>query len=166
MVFDDLGTRQHLLDVSNHNRRGKHHEAISEHRARGGCCGFAAYRQRSSGDQRGSTQRRVRRRSLCQAVGQSGRRDSEVPMRLGRFDSPSAAVGYWIGIYDVTNSHYEWVIAEEDIDLPSWWSRNAKTTPELPNGLYKVVFFVRGSYEPTTNISEIELFLEVTNSMS
>lgn len=77
----------------------------------------------------------------------------------------SDGVGYWIGVYDVTNSHYEWVIAEEDIDLPSSWSKNAKPTAYLPNGMYKVVFFVRGSYEPdTTNISEIELFFTVSNS--
>lgn len=94
--------------------------------------------------------------------------DGTAKFQYGWADSTPAsnAVGYWIGIYDVTNSHYEWVIAEEDIDLPSSWTRNAKPTPALPNGLYKVVFFVRGSYEPTTNISEIELFFEVTNSMS
>lgn len=77
----------------------------------------------------------------------------------------SEAVGYWIGLYDVTNSHYEWVIAYEDVELPEEFFRNAKPTPELPNGEYKVVFFVRGSYEPTTNISEIELPFDVTNSM-
>lgn len=78
----------------------------------------------------------------------------------------SEAVGYWIGVYDVTNSHYEWVVAYEDVELPSEFFRNAKPTVELPNGAYKVVFFVRGSYGPTTNISEIELYFDVTNSMS
>lgn len=76
----------------------------------------------------------------------------------------SEAVGYWIGVYDVTNSHYEWVKAFEDVDLPEEFFRNAKPTENLPNGQYKVVFFVRGSYEPTTNISEIELYFDVTNS--
>ena len=78
----------------------------------------------------------------------------------------SEAVGYWIGVYDVTNSHYEWVTAFEDIDLPDEFFRNAKPTEYLANGEYKVVFFVRGSYGPTTNISEIELYFDVTNSMS
>lgn len=77
----------------------------------------------------------------------------------------SEAVGYWIGLYDVTNSHYEWVIAYEDVELPEEFFRNAKPTEYLPNGQYKVVFFVRGSYGPTTNISEIELYFDVTNSM-
>lgn len=77
----------------------------------------------------------------------------------------SEAVGYWIGVYDVTNSHYEWVIAYEDVELPEELFRNAKPTEYLPNGEYKVVFFVRGSYEPTTNISDIELPFDVTNSM-
>lgn len=77
----------------------------------------------------------------------------------------SEAVGYWVGLYDVTNSHYEWVIAYEDVELPDEFFRNAKPTPDLPNGEYKVVFFVRGSYEPTTNISDIELPFMVTNSM-
>ena len=83
----------------------------------------------------------------------------------GEDTDASEAVGYWIGLYDVTNSHYEWVIAYEDVELPEEFFRNAKPTPELPNGEYKVVFFVRGSYGPTTNISEIELFFDVTNSM-
>jgi len=77
----------------------------------------------------------------------------------------SDAAGYWIGVYDVTNSHYVWWMDTGPVDLPSALTRNAKPTPELPNGEYKVVFFVRAGYEPTTNISEIELFFTVTNSM-
>jgi len=78
----------------------------------------------------------------------------------------SDAAGYWIGIYDVTNSHYVWWMDTGPVDLPSALTRNAKPTPDLPNGEYKVVFFVRAGYEPTTNISEIELFFTVTNSMA
>ena len=77
----------------------------------------------------------------------------------------SDAAGYWIGVYDVTNSHYVWWMDTGPVDLPSALTRNAKPTPDLPNGEYKVVFFVRAGYEPTTNISEIELFFTVTNSM-
>jgi len=78
----------------------------------------------------------------------------------------SDAAGYWIGVYDVTNSHYVWWMDTGPVDLPSALTRNAKPTPDLPNGEYKVVFFVRAGYEPTTNISEIELFFTVTNSMA
>lgn len=87
--------------------------------------------------------------------------------------------GYWLGIYDVTNSHYEWSFDSEDANpenVPKWgltppidfskaMIRNARITEDLPNGEYKVVFFVRDSYGPTTNISEIELPFQVTNSM-
>ncbi|MEN9821999.1 MAG: hypothetical protein RLZ04_425 [Actinomycetota bacterium] len=81
-------------------------------------------------------------------------------------DSPASdAVGYWLGVYDVTNSHYEWILDPEPRveDLDELF-RNAKPTVDLPNGEYKVVFFVRGTYGPATNLAEIELPFEVTNS--
>lgn len=76
----------------------------------------------------------------------------------------SDAAGYWVGVYDVTNSHYEWSFDTGAIDLPDAFFRNAKPTVDLPNGDYKVVFFVRGTYGPATNLAEIELPFEVTNS--
>ncbi len=76
----------------------------------------------------------------------------------------SEAAGYWIGLYDVTNSHYEWNIETGPTDLPERFFRNARPTADLPNGDYKVVFFVRAAYEPTTNISEIDLPFTVNNS--
>lgn len=93
--------------------------------------------------------------------------DGTAKFQFGWSDSTPAsdAAGYWIGVYDVTNSHYVWWMDTGPVDLPSALTRNAKPTPELPNGEYKVVFFVRAGYEPTTNISEIELFFTVTNSM-
>ena len=78
----------------------------------------------------------------------------------------SDAAGYWVGLYDVTNSHYEWSFDTGPMDLPEDFFRNARPTAELPNGEYKVVFFVRGTYEPTTNIAEIELPFTVSNSAS
>ena len=78
----------------------------------------------------------------------------------------SDAAGYWVGIYDVTHSHYVWSTDTGPVDLPEEFTRNAKPTTELPNGEYKVVYFVREAYEPTTNLSEIELFFTVNNSMS
>lgn len=87
--------------------------------------------------------------------------------------------GYWLGIYDVTNSHYVWAFDTNDPDpehIPTWslrpsldltqaMKRNAKPTEYLPNAEYKVVFFVRDAYgSPTTNLAEIELPFEVTNS--
>ena len=77
----------------------------------------------------------------------------------------SDAAGYWVGLYDVTNSHYVWVFDTGPKDLPEELLRNAKPTAELPNGEYKVNFFVRATYnDPVTNISEIELPFTVTNS--
>jgi hypothetical protein len=74
-------------------------------------------------------------------------------------DTPASdAAGYWVGVYDVTNSTYVW--NNEDtgpISLPDEFRKNAKPTSELPDGDYKVVLFVRDSYEPTTNIAEIEV---------
>ena len=94
--------------------------------------------------------------------------DGTAKFQFGWSDSTPAsdAAGYWIGVYDVTNSHYVWWMDTGPVDLPSALTRNAKPTPDLPNGEYKVVFFVRAGYEPTTNISEIELFFTVTNSMA
>ncbi|MFM8794664.1 MAG: hypothetical protein ACKOFF_07260 [Acidimicrobiales bacterium] len=77
----------------------------------------------------------------------------------------SAAAGYWVGLYDVTNSHYEWAYDTGAVDLPDEFFRNARPTADLPNGNYKVVFFVRAGYGPATNISEIEFPFTVTNSM-
>ncbi len=73
----------------------------------------------------------------------------------------SNAAGYWIGLYDETNLQYVWSYDTGPKDLASKILRNAKPTPELPNGEYKVVFFVRGTYGPETNIAEIELFFTV-----
>jgi hypothetical protein len=78
----------------------------------------------------------------------------------------SAAVGYWVGVYDVTHSHYVWVIETDEMELPGQYFRNAKPTVELPNGEYKVNLFVRGSYSPVSNLAEIEFPFEVTNSTS
>ena len=80
-------------------------------------------------------------------------------------DSPASdAAGYWVGLYDVTNSHYVWHFDTGPVDLPDALFRNAHPAAELPNGEYKVVFFVRDAYEPTTNISEIEFPFTVSNS--
>ncbi|MGA1362217.1 MAG: hypothetical protein ACO36A_04795 [Ilumatobacteraceae bacterium] len=76
----------------------------------------------------------------------------------------SAAAGYWVGLYDVTNSHYEWSFDTGAVDLPDQFFRNARPTAELPNGDYKVVFFLRATYGPTTNIAEIEFPFSVANS--
>ena len=69
----------------------------------------------------------------------------------------SAAAGYWIGVYDVTNSHYVWSFDTGPVDLPAQYFHNARPTPELHDAEYKVVFFVRGAYGPATNLAEIEM---------
>lgn len=76
----------------------------------------------------------------------------------------SAAAGYWVGVYDVTHSHYVWSGDTGPVDLPDEYFRNARPTAELPNGDYKIVYFVRGTYGPATNISEIEFPFSVTGS--
>ena len=92
--------------------------------------------------------------------------DGTVKFQFGwEADSTDAdAAGYWIGVYDVTNSEYVWNFDTGPTDLPDEFFRNGKPTTELPNGEYKVVFFVRGTYEPTTNLAEIELEFTVDNS--
>ena len=87
------------------------------------------------------------------------------------------AVGYWLGVYDITNSRYIW--PEEDPldpeanpidtgylgDLPVQWFRNSPPISELPIGQYKVNLFVRKAYDDKTtefideteNVAEIEL---------
>lgn len=71
------------------------------------------------------------------------------------------AVGYWVGVYDITRSTYVWVMATDDMgamDFPDQFFRNARPTTELQDGEYKVNFFVRDSYgDPVTNVAEIEL---------
>ena len=76
----------------------------------------------------------------------------------------SAAAGYWVGLYDVTNSHYEWAFDTGPTDQPDRLLRNALPTADLANGEYKAVFFVRATYGPATNIAEIELPFVVSNS--
>jgi len=93
--------------------------------------------------------------------------DGTVKFQFGWGESTpaSGAAGYWIGVYDVTNSHYVWSFDTGPTDLPDAFFRNAKPTADLPNGEYKVVYFVRATYGPATNISEIELPFTVSNSM-
>ena len=78
------------------------------------------------------------------------------------------AVGYWVGVYDITRSTYVWVVAtdaEGPMDLPDVFFRNAVPTEDLANGEYKVNFFVRKSYaEPVTNVAEIELEFTVDSN--
>ena len=94
--------------------------------------------------------------------------DGTAKFQFGWYESTPAsdAAGYWVGVYDVTNSHYVWSYDTGSISLPDQLLRNAKPTAELPNGEYKVVFFVRDTYDPATNISEIELPFTVSNSDS
>lgn len=80
-------------------------------------------------------------------------------------------------MYDVTNSHYEWSHDTEWTDDDEWLYvnrpaelgdslfLNARPTSDLEDGDYKVVMFVRDSYEPTVNIASIEVYLTVDASM-
>ena len=91
--------------------------------------------------------------------------------------SSSDPAGFWIGLYDVTNSHYEWSYDTEWTDDDEWLYvnrpaelgdslfLNARPTSDLEDGDYKVVMFVRDSYEPTVNIASIEVHFTVDASM-
>jgi hypothetical protein len=80
---------------------------------------------------------------------------------------PSPPVGYWLGIYDKTNSHYVWA-TENPLPPLNGSSPGAsimnsvdfeysdEATP-LPPGDYYVNFFVRSSYAPADNAPVISL---------
>lgn len=104
--------------------------------------------------------------AFVRIVGNPG--DGTIKFQYGWQSSTSAsdAAGYWIGVYDVTHSTYVWSSDTGPIDLPDYLNRNAHPTPDLANGDYKVVFFVRETYSgPVSNLAEIELPFEVNNSM-
>jgi hypothetical protein len=77
------------------------------------------------------------------------------------------AVGYFIGIYDVTNSQYVWssdnLLPQLSAPTPgqfSWSSINVRYADvgSLPPGDYFINFFVRSSYAfPVTNAAEVVL---------
>lgn len=78
----------------------------------------------------------------------------------------SDAAGYWVGVYDVTNSRYLWNMDTGSIETKDAMFKNSRPISELSNGDYKVVFFVRETYvQPVENIAEIELPFTVNNSM-
>ena len=93
--------------------------------------------------------------------------DGTAKFQVGWADDTVAsdAAGYWVGLYDVTNSHYEWSYDTGPIELGDSMALNARPTPDLADGDYKVVFFVRGSYSPVSNLAEIELPFTVDASM-
>ncbi len=77
------------------------------------------------------------------------------------------AVGYWIGVYDVTNSQYVWASDNllPQLSYPNpgqfdWRSITLRYADamNLPPGDYSINFFVRSSYAyPVTNVAVIEL---------
>jgi hypothetical protein len=76
-------------------------------------------------------------------------------------------LGFWIGVYDKTNSHYVWATDRMLPALPPEVPGSLQTeavdmhysdpTANLPPGDYLVNFFVRGSYSPASNVAEISL---------
>jgi uncharacterized repeat protein (TIGR01451 family) len=83
----------------------------------------------------------------------------------------SPAVGYWLGLYDVTNSHYEWagdnpfaaLVGSSSTIVWNSLKLSLADTTVLSPGEYKIVFFVRGSYGPpeVTNVAAIETFFSI-----
>jgi hypothetical protein len=76
-----------------------------------------------------------------------------------RFASPPA--GYWIGLYNITDSHYEW---STDYQFPANGTMKSlevefcDNTNLVPGKKYYINFFVRGTYvDPVTNVAEISL---------
>lgn len=78
----------------------------------------------------------------------------------------SDALGYWIGVYNVTDSHYEWGGFENQLSDPNPKMLKLKESLDLVNmesgKEYKIVFFVRDAYDGSgngvSNVSEIEVF--------
>lgn len=74
------------------------------------------------------------------------------------FENPP--VGYWIGVYDNTDLHYEWVEAPVFTQaapkmLKSW----SLDTPLISGHGYIINFFVRYTYSPTVlNCAEIQVY--------
>ncbi len=86
-------------------------------------------------------------------------------------EASDEAVGYWVGVYDITRSGYVWATDTGPIVAPEQLFRNAIPTEGLQNGEYKVNFFVRNYYDDpsmefdeTTNVAVIELPFTVSNS--
>lgn len=102
--------------------------------------------------------------AFVRIVGNPGEGTAKFQFGWGDETASSDAAGYWIGVYDVTNSTYVWVTDTGPSEQPDRLLRNAKPTTGLPDGEYKVVFFVRASYDPTYNIAEIELPFTVDRS--
>lgn len=75
-----------------------------------------------------------------------------------QFENP--ALGYWVGVYDITESHYLWVIAEEFADPnPKMFKMQSFDTVLIPGHEYFINFFIRDCYSPeVTNVEEISLY--------
>lgn len=102
--------------------------------------------------------------AFVRIVGNPGEGTAKFQFGWGDSTPSSDAAGYWIGVYDVTNSTYVWVTDTGPVEQPDQLLRNAKPTTGLPDGEYKVVFFVRAAYDPTYNIAAIELPFTVDRS--
>jgi hypothetical protein len=84
-----------------------------------------------------------------------------------QFYAPATA--FWIGLYDVTNSHYVWVnelpLPKFDSSVPGTLStqsvefRYSDPHANLPPGDYCINFFVRET--PSTNVAVVQLFFTV-----
>jgi hypothetical protein len=102
--------------------------------------------------------------AFVRIVGNPG--DGTIKFQFGWDEGTAAseASGYWVGVYDVTNSHYEWVYDTGPADLGEEFSMNARPMADLADGEYKVVLFVRASYGPEVNIAEIEVPFTVAHA--
>lgn len=87
----------------------------------------------------------------------------------GLFEAPP--VGYWLGLYDKTNSHYVWA-SDNPLPLPVPTPDGASSlesadfrfldeTANLSPGVYLINFFVRYQYEPADNVAVISLEFKV-----
>lgn len=74
-----------------------------------------------------------------------------------QFENP--ALGYWVGVYDNTESHYLWVEAEVLSEPnPKMLKMESFDTELISGHSYTINFFIRDSYgDPVTNVSEIQL---------
>lgn len=75
-----------------------------------------------------------------------------------QFENP--ALGYWIGVYDITESHYLWVVEEQFSDPnPKMLKMQSFDTELIPGHEYYINFFIRDSYSPdVTNVAELIMY--------
>ncbi len=71
----------------------------------------------------------------------------------------SAPVGYWVGVYDITASHYEWFDEYPAAETPRLKLTSLDETDLISGHEYAINFFVRDSFgPPVTNVTKVVVY--------